>query len=149
MHTSNTQTLLRATSNVCSSRPTAIALPHPFSFPPTTGAVACICACAREKACWSTGRRRLAGGCPRRVMLHSRFSHIQNATVRSEGLKSQNHCLVSLDPGCPSTVQRSEGLGPFFQIKLLRSGRRALLRMALRREPRHGGLDRDVYHYSF
>ena len=49
-------------------------------------------------------------------------SQSRPAIFQVEGLESRNHCSFSLQK-CPLKVQTSQGLGTFFQIEFLKTGR--------------------------
>ena len=66
------------------------------------------------------------------IYIHNYRSSLQGCTVRSHSFnsqtikvrvpESQSRCL-SFTSECPLKVQISRGLGPFFQIELLKTGR--------------------------
>ena len=53
---------------------------------------------------------------------YGQLSYFQFAKIQIEGLKSQSRCLCSFQDALWK-VQSSKGLGPLFQIELLKTGR--------------------------
>ena len=56
------------------------------------------------------------------ITYSGQLSYFQFTKFQTEGLKSQNPCFM-LTSKCPLKIQISKGLGPCFQIELLKTGR--------------------------